>query len=188
MFKKASDWLWPYLRHCVSFSSNTSSEYQLLYGHRAAVQLGNRSGHLQMTSLNVVSAYISLSSPWCLSPCDLCLLLRAALSFLLSHPLIVVTFLLPSPSLSRLSLSHSLSHCVCCPVLVPQGSVADVIYAISFASERRERPGANTLHAECSCGRLRASNQLSCSLSLPFSVLLYTMISLHGGSGWLKIP
>ena len=145
---------------------------------RAWVQLWFSSGHLHMTGL------ICLRLAWILHqhcytshspqpdpplasspPHNLCLLFCATPSFLPSHPpdcchsLSALSLSSPSlsPSLSLfLPLSFFISVCLpSCAVL--QGSLADVIYAISFASVRRERPEANALHAECSCGRLWAS-------------------------------
>lgn len=131
----------------------------------AGVQLECSSGHLQMTRLICLRLTLILyqhcclfrspaplfSLAWCLSPHNLCLLYFFILS-VSSSDCCHISNAPPPP------LSLSLSFPVCLlPCAVPQGSLADVIYAIYFASVRGERPEASTLHAECSCGRRWAS-------------------------------
>lgn len=85
------------------------------------------------------------------------------------------------------SFSFSISVCLLSSA-VPQGSLADVIYAISFASVRRESPEANTLHAECSCGRLWASTAWTTCfqhLSMHNAMTMHVTktLNLHGSAG-----
>lgn len=156
------------------------------------VHYGN--GHLQMTASSVssfsriLSALLSLSCPF---PGVSLLVTSAFYSLLLFPSSCLILRLLshsqcpflpchrPPPSFS-FSISVCLLSCA-----VPQGSLADVIYAISFASVRRESPEANTLHAECSCGRLRASTAwTTCFQHLPMhnamTVHVTKTLNLHG--------
>lgn len=126
--------------------------------------------HESISSVAVVTFKWQASSVSCSPEYRISIALCPALHPLSLPPLgvfLLITFhsalLFPSsssdPSSCPLPPCHpsSLSLLVCllsCMVL--QGSLADVIYAISFTSERREHPEANTPRAACSCGRLWA--------------------------------
>lgn len=170
-------------------------------GHSARVQLQCSSGHLQVTSLiclqltrlyciSTVVQYVSLLLQ-SVSLAGVSLLITSGcLSFLLSHPQTVVTFPVPFP-LSSLSLPFSFSASVCllsCAVL--QGSLADLIYAISLVvwEESFLKP---TLNAECSCGRLWASTAwlaLFKDLFIHNETTMHVtkMLNLHSRTGLFK--
>lgn len=85
---------------------------------------------------------------------------------ILRHVLRALSFL------RHLPLLFSISVCLLCCVLL-RGFPADVIYVISFASMRRERPEANTRHIECSRHRLWASTDWA--TAAPVATTLHTM-------------
>jgi len=112
------------------------------------VQFWYSSGNLEMISSSVSSSVAYCNILVCLTV--------LSLSSPVFDCVLLLPSLLPHPLCPLLPCHLPLSVCLLSYVVL-QGSLSDVIYAISFASVRGEHPEANTLHAECSCGRLWTS-------------------------------